>query len=101
MVIIMGAVTADYNNTYLSGNIEKDIALFKEIFKKDAAFRVKRINSDIKCAVIYMDGMVDSEQLNDAVISAVLTNSTPNEGLSLAEYLETTRKEGDAKTGEA
>lgn len=89
MVIIMGAVTADYNNTYLSGNIEKDIALFKEIFKKDAAFRVKRINSDIKCAVIYMDGMVDSEQLNDAVISAVLTNSTPNEGLSLAEYLET------------
>ena len=32
---------------------------------------------------------MDSEQLNDAVISAVLTNSTPNEGLSLAEYLET------------
>lgn len=89
----MSGSTSDYNNIKLSGNLDKDISLFKEIFKKDVVLRVKRINSSntipLKCAVVYMDGMVDSEQLNDAVIKPVLTNFAPNNGLSVAEYLET------------
>ena len=50
----MKAATRDYDNFYLSGNLKQDLALFKEIFKKEAAFRVKKLNSaqknEICCA---------------------------------------------------
>lgn len=82
----------DYKNTFLSGELEQDIALFKEIFKKDAILRVKRINSDslnLKCALIYMDGMVDTEQVNDAIIRPILTATHIKENTAIAEHLET------------
>lgn len=83
----------DYKNTYLSGSLEKDIALFKEIFKKDAILRVKRITrseeNPLRCALIYMDGMVDTEQVNDAIIRPVLTVAPIKMTDSVAEYLET------------
>ena len=88
----MSGQTHDYSNITISGDIEKDIALFKEIFKKDVVFRIKRItarkNESIDCALIYLDGMVDSEQLNDAVIKPILTVSTPDESNSTVEYIE-------------
>lgn len=88
----MSGQISDYNNTYLSGNLEQDIALFKEIFKKDVILRVKRINSSkipLKCALVYMDGMVDTEQVNDAIIEPILTASDINKTASIAEHLET------------
>ena len=88
----MSGQTNDYKNITLSGNLEKDIELFKEIFKKDATLRTKiikaRLNVQIDCAVIYMDGMVDSEQLNDAVIEPILTTETENFCNSISEYIE-------------
>lgn len=92
MVIIMSGQVSDYKSFSICGEIEKDISLFKEIFKKDAVLRVKRLNSNkipLKCALIYMDGMVDSEQLNDAVIRPVLLCGAPNEDTTIAEYLGT------------
>ena len=90
----MSGKISDYENTYLSGNLEEDIALFKEIFKKDAILRVKRITrseeNPLKLALIYMDGMVDTEQVNDAIIRPVLTVAPIKMTDSVAEYLETT-----------
>ena len=89
----MSGRISDYENTYISGNLEEDIALFKEIFKKDAILRVKKITraaeNPIKCALIYMDGMVDTEQVNDAIIRPILSFAPITETDSVAEYLET------------
>ena len=88
----MSGQTADYKNKQLSGNITEDIALFKEIFKKDSVLRVKEIRVrntyNIDCALIYMDGMVDSDQLNEAIIKPLLVVKTQNESENIAEYIE-------------
>jgi len=89
----MSAQTADYKNTGLSGVISEDIALFKEIFKKDSVLRIKEIKvrnfyNNIDCALIYMDGMIDSDQLNEAIIKPLLLVKAQNESSTIAEYIE-------------
>lgn len=88
----MAGQTSDYEKVFLSGRLEDDIALFKEIFKKDVILRVKKIKArnrvPLDCALVYMDGMVDSEQLNDAVIKPLLVSSPQNDSQSIAEYIE-------------
>ena len=90
--MMLSGQISDYNNIFLSGEIEKDIALFKEIFKKDSVLRIKRIRvrnrSEFDCALLYMDGMTDSDQLNEAVIRPLLVVDVPNDSDSLAEYVE-------------
>lgn len=92
MISVSGQIS-DYKNVYISGVLQKDISFFKDIFKKDAVLRVKELKVRQKecfdCALLYMDGMVDSEQLNDAVIEPLLTNAVPNVCKSLAEYIST------------
>ena len=44
----MSGQISDYKNIYLSGDLDKDITLFKEIFKKDVVLRIKKINSNKK-----------------------------------------------------
>ena len=91
MILLAGQIT-DYENINISGELEKDISLFKEIFKKDAVLRIKRLKirreKQFDCALIYMDGMVDSDQLNESVIRPLLIVSNPTDSSSLAEYLE-------------
>ena len=88
----MSAQTNDYSNINLSGNLEDDISLFKEIFKKDSVLRIKyikaRINEKLDCALIYLDGMIDSDQLNEAVVKPIITVDAENCSSSVAEYLE-------------
>jgi len=88
----MSGQTSDYKNVKLSGVLSRDIALFKEIFKKDAVFRIKEIKArngyDMDCALIYMDGMIDSNQLNEAVIKPLLLVKTQSESENIAEYIE-------------
>ena len=88
----MSGQTSDYKDIKLSGKIEEDIALFKEIFKKDSVLRVKRLKArkteKMDCALVYMDGMVDSEQLNDAVIEPILTTDVQNSSGDITEYIE-------------
>lgn len=87
----MSGQTADYKNIYLSGNISKDIALFKDIFKKDSVLRIKEIKSrnlySIDCALIYMDGMIDSDQLNESIIKPLLLVSAKSECDNIADYI--------------
>ncbi len=87
----MAGQIADYKNEGLSGVLKKDIARFKEIFKKDVILRVKEIDVNreekFKCAIIYMDGMTDSEQLNSAVIRPLLTLDIPNINDNILDYI--------------
>lgn len=88
----MSGQISDYKGMKLSGELEKDIALFQEIFKKDAVLRVKRIRVskgvEFDCALVYMDGMVDTVQLNESVIRPLLVMEVPMQSASLAEYVE-------------
>ena len=87
----MAGQIADYSNEFLSGNLDRDLALFKEVFKKDVILRTKniRVRNSVAfdCALVYMDGMVDSEQLNDAVIKPLITIDKENEKQSLADFI--------------
>lgn len=89
----MGSDIRDYKNIQLSGDIEKDTAVFREIFKNDVSIRFRKLrirtNITAECMLIYFDGMVDSEQLNDGVIEPLLQSNTENDSNSIAEYIET------------
>ena len=39
----MYATVKEFENTTLTGDLEKDIRIFQDIFKKDSVFRVKKI----------------------------------------------------------
>lgn len=89
----MYATVKEFENITLSGNLEKDIKLFQDIFKKEAVFRIKRIRVrntvSFDCAVLYLDGMVDSTQLDDGVIRPLLTVDRENDSPTLADFVET------------
>ncbi len=89
----MGCDIRDYKNIQLSGDIESDTNIFREIFKNDISIRFRRLtvrtNIKSECMLIYFDGMVDSEQLNDAVIEPLLQSRSENASNSIAEYIET------------
>ncbi len=87
----MSGQISDYKNIYLSGVLKDDIALFKNIFKKDIILRIKEISSrgqvPFDCALIYMDGMTDSDQLNEAVIRPLITVNVPDTSSDIADYI--------------
>ncbi len=88
----MAGQTSDYKNKSLIGILEEDIALFKEIFKRESVLRIKHIRARNRvafdCAVLYLDGMADSQQLNEAVVRPLMIVNTENYSNSIAEYLE-------------
>lgn len=87
----MAGQISDYAQTFLSGDLQKDIKLFKDIFKKDVILRVKQISArrsvPFDCALIYMDGMTDADQLNEAVIRPLITVDVENDFKTLADYV--------------
>ena len=72
-------------NKSLDKSLDKNIALFKDIFKKDETliireFQNKRLKT-AKCCIIYLDGMVNMEIVNENIIEPVLRDN-------LSEYIE-------------
>lgn len=88
----MAGRIADYNNIFISGALSLDIKSFKEIFKNDVTLRVKQIsarkNVPLDLALIYIDGMVDSIQVNEAIIEPLIEMDVQNDSLNLAEFVE-------------
>lgn len=68
------------------------IKFFSEMFKKDATFRLRRLNSrkafPFDSAIIFFDGMVDSEKQNSGLIRPLLSLSVDNISGSVSKYLE-------------
>ena len=89
----MFATVKEFENITISGNLEEDIKLFQDIFKKEAVFRVKRIKVrntvSFDCAVLYFDGMINSTQLDDGVTRPLITVVRKNESQPLADFVET------------
>ncbi len=89
----MYATVNEFENVTLSGDLEKDVEFFKDIFKKEAVFRIKRVRArntvSFDCAILYFDGMVDSTQLDDGVIRPLITVNKANDSPTLADFVET------------
>ncbi len=87
----MSGQISDYKNCFLSGNLKEDIAFFKQIFKRDVILRVKEISARnteaFDCALIYMDGMTDSDQINEAIIRPLLTVNVRNQSGDIADFI--------------
>lgn len=85
----MSGSVNDYEKCSLSGDLDKDITLFKNIFKVDAVLRTREVlvGGKWRCCLIYMDGMVNSAQQGETVVEA-LVESVPPENLPLtAKYI--------------
>ena len=71
----MEYMTKDYKEKEFSGNLDMNIKLFKDIFKNDAILRNRTVNigdTGYRASVFYMDGMVNSEILNESVIKPLV-----------------------------
>src|SRR5690242_8970196 len=72
-------------NKGLDKSLNNNISLFKNIFKNDETliireFQNKRLKA-AQCCIIYIDGMVNTEIVNENIIQPVLRND-------LSEYIE-------------
>ncbi len=85
----MSGSVNDYKDTYLSGKLDDDIALFKDIFRRDAVLRTREvlIGGTARCYLVYMDGMVNSAQQGETVVEALVEGSLPENFLPDCDYI--------------
>lgn len=65
-----------YQNHTLDKNINQNLCKFKGIFKNDDIFRIREIETpmfnNLKCALLFFDGMINTTTLNESVIKPLL-----------------------------
>ena len=62
------------NMEKLSFSLKSSVNYLKEIFKKDGILRIREISTkDFECAVLFMDGMVNNQILNESIVRPLLT----------------------------
>ncbi len=85
----MSGSVNDYKDTYLSGNLEKDLTLFKTIFARDAVLRTREvlIGGVARCFLIFMDGMINSAQQGETVVEALVESKLPDDFVPNAKYV--------------
>lgn len=87
----MSGQIADYAEIRLSSNLEENIRFFKNIFKKDAVLRLRKIAvrsaCSYDCALFYMDGMIKAELLNESVIRPLITSKAERREDSLVGFI--------------
>ncbi len=76
----------------LSIKLDEKIEYFKNMYLKDATFRLRRMHIEryakFDCAVIFFDGMIDTEKLNNGLIRSLLVSEAVNTQNSIIEYIE-------------
>ena len=71
----------------LKCSLAENLKLFKELFKDDDTLRIREITakSGVKCAVIYIDGMVDNQIVDQFLIGQAL-NSLKERSITLEDF---------------
>lgn len=81
----------NFKGKVLSDDLEANKALFKQIFQKDAVFRIRDVISEnstpFKCCVMFMDGMVNTSIINESIIRPLIITDAKNTQNSLIDYL--------------
>ncbi len=71
------------DNLVLAKSLEQSISLFEEIFSGDELLVKRRFQNkyltEAKCCVLYIEGMVSSEIINENIIQPVLKNNLTEE----------------------
>lgn len=87
----MAGQTIDYSGMPLHKGLRENIALFGEIFQKESTLRTKEICvrgvHSFDCALIYMDGMVNVELLNESIVRPLLLVKAERTEHSFTEYI--------------
>lgn len=72
-----------YSNIPLTKSLEDNISLIKNIFSGDEMLIIRRFQNkhlaEAKCCVLYFEGMVNNEILNENIIQPVLNNNLAEE----------------------
>ncbi|MEE0946540.1 MAG: spore germination protein [Acutalibacteraceae bacterium] len=73
---------SDFENRKLTDNIDENIRMIKHILSKDKILRYRRflIKGKIKCAIFFLDGMVNNTILNQTVIEPLISYQNELEG---------------------
>jgi spore germination protein KA len=75
----------------LQSNIDQSIALFKDLFKDDDTFITRYFNNksnpDLKFCIFYMDGLVNSEFINEDIIKPLMLGKIEDQGKNLMDTL--------------
>jgi len=84
----MAAGNIDYEKIEFSKSLDENLQIFKNIFKKDIILRIKPlVTAQGKFALLYMDGMVNVQMLNDSVVRPLVTVDTENKSDNSADYI--------------
>ena len=75
----------DFRGQLLAEDFDENVGFFARLFEKDDVFRVRKLTvnwgKEYNCALMFMDGMVNTEVLNLSVIQALLqSKETPSKG---------------------
>lgn len=80
------------NNSGLTKSLDDNINAFKNIFLKDETLIIREFenkqNKSIKCCVIFIDGMVNNEIVNENIIQPVMANDI-HDDTNMLETLQT------------
>ncbi|MCX7921973.1 MAG: spore germination protein [Clostridia bacterium] len=82
------------NESTLTKSLENNISLFKNIFSGDETLIIRRFQNKYlaaaKCCILYFDGMVNTEILNENIIQPILSGNLAQEisGDNLLEELQ-------------
>lgn len=68
------------NNDMLTNSLQKNIELMKEIFNKDDTLITRHFdnqqNNNIKCCILFIDGMVNNEIINENIIKPIVISTS-------------------------
>lgn len=65
------------DNTKLTNSLDENIRLFKNIFSNDDT--LNKYLKAAKCSIVYIDGMVNTEVINENIIQQILYSNLKEE----------------------
>ena len=81
----------NFENTLLKSELGENLALIKEIFKKDDILRIREIETGgsqpIRAAVFFMDSMINTLVLNESIIKPLLLCENNGQRESIANFV--------------
>ncbi len=87
----MGYELKDLKEKYISTALLQNIDFFEKLFQKDSIYRIRHMvlpnREKTKACLIFFDGMVSSDYMNEAVIKPLLT-SEYEQSENLTDYIE-------------
>ena len=77
----------------VSSILEENLQQIKQIFGTDASFKIHRFQPQtvggIRCAICFLDGLVDSIRINESIIQPISTLAQgPTDSVSIIDFLQ-------------